>query len=157
MNKLVESIVNHESKEYTNKTLKLSFVSKAAPLFIVGDSTQITRMISNLIANALQYTLEGEIRVSTFATNDQTYACLQIEDTGIGISADELPLIFESFFRGQMLSQLNVPGIGMGLTIVKRIVDFHGGKISVQSQPDKGSTFLVRLPAYLNTNRLEKS
>ena len=152
LNKLVESHVNREYKEYSSKALKLSFVANATPLLILGDPTQITRMVSNLLTNSLQYTLNGEIQVSTFATKDQQYACLQIRDTGIGISAAEIPLIFDSFFRGHMLSQLNVPGIGMGLTIVKRIVDFHDGEISVQSKPGKGSTFLVRLPAYLSAN-----
>lgn len=157
LNNLVESVVNHELKNQPDRTLKLSFVIDTDPLFILGDTTQITRMVSNLTHNAIQYTPKGEIQVRTFMTEDQQYVCLQVQDTGIGISAEEMPLIFDSFFRGQMLSQLNVPGIGMGLTIAKRIVGFHNGEITVQSEPNKGSNFLVRLPAHFDTQHTKES
>jgi signal transduction histidine kinase len=74
-------------------------------------------------------------------------AVLTVSDTGIGIPRDEMPRLFDEFFRGQIAKQTVQHGTGMGLTIVKRVVDLHGGRIDVESEIGRGTTFRVRLPA----------
>jgi len=130
-------------------SVQLAFITQADPLYVLGDAEQILRMASNLISNAMQYTPNGEVRVSTFLDTQQERVCLQVEDTGIGIAPEDSPYLFDKFYRGKSVSQSNVPGIGLGLTIVKRVVDLHEGHITVQSQPGKGSRFLVCLPSHM--------
>ncbi|MEJ2748336.1 MAG: sensor histidine kinase, partial [Anaerolineae bacterium] len=74
------------------------------------------------------------------------FVCLEIKDTGMGIGPDDLPHLFERFYRGRNVSQGNIPGTGLGLAIVKEIVELHRGHIEVTSQPGQGTTFQVRLP-----------
>jgi signal transduction histidine kinase len=73
-------------------------------------------------------------------------ARLAVSDTGIGIPADELPHIFDEFFRGAQAKEAVPHGTGLGMTIVKRVVEMHGGDIDVDSRPGQGTTFRVRLP-----------
>ncbi len=101
-------------------------------------------MITNLVANALSYTTAGHVRVSTYLQDDRV--CLCIEDSGSGIPAEDLPHIFERFYRGHLVSKNDIPGTGLGLAIVKEIVDLHLGNIEVDSQPGQGAIFKVWLP-----------
>jgi len=110
-----------------------------------ADANQLAQVVTNLIANALSYTPAGAVRVSVYAENDQV--CLCVADSGSGIAPDDLPHVFERFYRGQLVLKNDVPGTGLGLAIVKEIVDLHEGRIEVDSQPDKGTTFRVWLPS----------
>jgi signal transduction histidine kinase len=73
-------------------------------------------------------------------------AVLTVADTGMGIDAEDLPHIFDRFYRGRNVRQSDIPGTGLGLAIVKEIVDLHEGELEVQSESGKGSTFRVNLP-----------
>lgn len=112
---------------------------------IHAERNQLLQAINNVLNNALDFTLEGSIMVCTFLA-DSEHACLEIKDTGIGIPLAEQPHIFERFYRGQNVAQLNIPGTGLGLTIVKEILDLHNGAIEVESQPGEGSTFRLFWP-----------
>jgi signal transduction histidine kinase len=109
-----------------------------------ADANQLAQVVTNLIANALSYTAAGYVRVSTLAEN--TEVCLSVADSGSGIAPDDLPHVFERFYRGQHVLKNDVPGTGLGLAIVKEIVDLHEGHIEVDSQPGHGTTFRVWLP-----------
>lgn len=113
------------------------------------DPDRITWVLGNLLSNAIRYTPEGG-RV-TIATGKQeaesrTWATVTVSDTGMGIPEEELPHIFERFFRGEKPRQMQVPGTGLGLAIVKEIVELHGGRVTVESQVGAGTTFTVWLP-----------
>jgi len=105
--------------------------------------------LNNLVVNAIHYTPSGgSVVVSTGekTREGQKWAIIQVEDTGIGISAEDMPHLFERFYRGRMPRQMQIAGTGLGLAIVKEIVDLHGGQVTVESQVDVGSTFTVWLP-----------
>ncbi|MCB9422686.1 MAG: GAF domain-containing protein [Ardenticatenaceae bacterium] len=112
---------------------------------IRAERNQLLQAINNVLTNALDFTLEGSITVRTYLAS-ATRACLEIKDTGIGIPADEIPHIFERFYRGHNIAQLNIPGTGLGLTIVKEILDLHKGTIEVESKLEAGSTFRLFWP-----------
>lgn len=120
---------------------------------IYGNPIRLRQLIMQLLENSIRYTPQnGHIRVSL--SQKQEFVLLEVSDTGIGISVDEQPYIFEKFYRGTNASQVT-EGSGLGLTIVKSIVEQHHGRIWVQSQKDGGSTFTVMLPAYPDTNQPE--
>jgi signal transduction histidine kinase/ActR/RegA family two-component response regulator len=111
-----------------------------------GERNQLAQVLTNLMTNAINYTPAGQVRVSTYLDADQRRVCLEVQDTGVGVEVEDMPHLFERFYRGQRVGSSNMPGTGLGLAIVKEIVDLHGGKIEVESQPDEGSTFRVWLP-----------
>jgi two-component system phosphate regulon sensor histidine kinase PhoR len=115
-----------------------------------GEVNQLAQVVTNLVINALNYTPEGAVRVSTFQTAAE--ACLQIEDTGIGIDPDDLPNIFDRFYRGRRSQRSETPGTGLGLAIVKEIIDLHDGRIEVLSRVKQGTTFKVWLPLFEETS-----
>ena len=115
------------------------------PVECLGDAERIGQVITNLLTNAVEFNRpEGEIRVLVDA--EQSSALLQVADTGEGIPAEDVPHIFERFYRVDKARSSHRGGTGLGLAICKAIVDAHGGSIEVSSQPGAGSTFTVRLP-----------
>ena len=110
-----------------------------------GDADRLALAITNLLTNAIHYNKDGgEIRIS--AARDQGAAILRVADTGQGISAEDLPHIFERFWRADPSRSRANGRTGLGLAIAKSIVDAHGGSIEVASELDNGSTFTLRLP-----------
>jgi signal transduction histidine kinase len=97
--------------------------------------------------NAIAYTPAGQIQLRTYPNAVQSWICLEVQDSGIGIAAEDLPHLFERFYRGKNAGSSNIPGTGLGLTSAKHIVDLHGGYFEVDSTPDLGSTFRVWFPA----------
>jgi PAS domain S-box-containing protein len=110
-----------------------------------GDRIQLAQAVGSLLSNALNYTREGSIRVITSRAGE--WACLEVQDTGIGIDPEDLPHIFERFYRGARAVQESVPGTGLGLAIVKEIVELHGGQVELTSTPDEGTVVRLRIPA----------
>lgn len=109
---------------------------------ISGDIGMIERALSNIVENALNYTpSNGEVLIS-LNKNDK-YIDIKISDNGIGIDKEDKPKIFDRFYRG---SQNNTTGTGLGLAIVKEIITLHSGKITVESEKDKGTTFVISMP-----------
>jgi signal transduction histidine kinase len=144
LNEVVDQVVLAHQPSAEADGLLLTF-EPAFPLPPVrADANQLAQVVTNLVANALSYTSAGYVRVSTHAENNG--ACLCVADSGSGIAPDDLPHVFERFYRGQLVLKNDVPGTGLGLAIVKEIVDLHEGRIEVDSQPGRGTTFRVWLP-----------
>jgi heavy metal sensor kinase len=115
-----------------------------APIECLGDAERMGQVVTNLLSNAIHFNHEkGEVRVRTHGENGNAF--LTVEDTGVGIPAEDLPHIFERFYRVDK-SRSRIQGkTGLGLAICKAIVEAHGGTLEVKSQPGAGSAFVVRL------------
>jgi two-component system OmpR family sensor kinase len=115
------------------------------PAKVFGDADQLHQVLVALIDNALKYTpYEGSVTLSL--TTDKNDAILKVSDTGIGILPEDLPYIFERFYRADRARSRDRGGTGLGLTIVQNLVQEHEGNIEVESTPGRGSTFTLRLP-----------
>jgi PAS domain S-box-containing protein len=128
------------------KNLKLKLQVKRPLPPITGDRNNLEGVFTNLVNNAIKYTPEGgEIRIRAKGTGKNVK--VEIADTGIGIARDDLPRLFDRFYRVKSEKTRQIVGTGLGLSIVKQIVEAHLGTISVNSQEGGGSTFTVILPA----------
>ncbi len=116
-----------------------------APVRVFGDADQLKQALVALLDNALKYTpYEGHVTLSLVTEDDN--AVVKVSDTGIGILPEDIPLVFERFYRADRARTRNRGGSGLGLSIVQSIVQEHGGSIEVESTPGKGSAFTLRLP-----------
>jgi signal transduction histidine kinase len=125
-------------------------VEDGLPL-VLADEVALKHALQNLVDNAVKYGTEGSnwIGISARAVTDESGAAVEIavSDRGPGIPLDEQPHVFDPFFRGRRAVQDQVHGTGLGLNLVKKIVEAHGGNIRVHSEPMKGTEFVVRIPA----------
>jgi PAS domain S-box-containing protein len=126
--------------------LGLIFTPDLTLPLITGRANELSRVILNLVTNAINYTPEGQVEIRTGCCGQQVY--MEVKDTGVGITPEDLPHLFQRFYRGQQVGSSNIPGTGLGLNIVQGIVEMHEGMIEVESEIDKGSIFRVRLPVH---------
>jgi len=112
---------------------------------ILADDLWIRRAVLNLLDNAIKYSRDGG-RILVSMTNDGAKAGLTVQDDGIGIAGSDLPHIFERLYRADPARNRNTGGVGLGLSLVKWVVETHDGKIMVDSAPDKGAMFQIELP-----------
>jgi signal transduction histidine kinase len=110
-----------------------------------GDRECLTELVMNLCSNAVEYNRDGG-HVMVEVWPDGADACMRVRDSGVGISEDDLPRIFERFFRTDRTRDRRTGGAGLGLAIAKWIVDAHGGRITCRSTVGEGTEMLVRLP-----------
>jgi len=113
---------------------------------IQADPVLLRRVLDNLLENAHKYSPEPDAEVSLSLTEQSGQACFEVRDHGMGISDEDLPRIFSAFFRGERSRSRGTGGVGLGLTLAKRIVEAHGGSIAVESVVGQGSTFRACLP-----------
>jgi signal transduction histidine kinase len=111
------------------------------------DPTRIRQVVSNLVENAITHTPDGgRVAVTVDLVDDTNSAVVMVSDTGTGISPDDLPHVFDRFYRVDPSRNRVTGGAGLGLTIVKRLVEVHGGRIEVDSELGSGTTFTVEIP-----------
>lgn len=145
------NIVEQTTPQAETKGLKLSFEQQdlksqtVHPLmFINVDRERFTEIVSNLVENALKYTEKGVITVG--ATVDDNGVIIKVSDTGVGIATEDIPHLFQKFYRTDNSVTREVGGTGLGLYITKQIAEMMGGKVWVESTLGTGSTFYVKLP-----------
>jgi len=129
----------------SRKGVQLKLQNSAAPMALNGDKELINRLLLNLLDNAVKYTPEGG-QISLGLERRNGSAEIVVRDTGIGIPEADQLRVFDRFYRVDKARSRALGGAGLGLSIVRWIVDVHGGEISVDSAPGRGSTFLVKLP-----------
>jgi two-component system OmpR family sensor kinase len=144
LDEILEDLVDLYSDRAESANLNLQ--SQLIPnLEVYADPSELSRLFTNLLANALQYTPSGGTVIVSLQRN-RTHALVRIEDTGIGINSDQLPHIFDRFWRADQARSQHQGGSGLGLAIAKTIAQTHGGDITVQSQLGQGSCFQVKIP-----------
>jgi two-component system phosphate regulon sensor histidine kinase PhoR len=112
---------------------------------VLADRDALLLVFNNLIENAIKYTPDGgSVRVRV--GGDAAYVTFRVKDDGIGMSAEDRVKVFDEFYRARNEHTANIPGTGLGLSLVKRITELHQGKVEVSSEPEKGSEFTVSLP-----------
>jgi two-component system, OmpR family, sensor kinase len=113
---------------------------------VIGDKERLGQMLWNLLENALHYTPAGG-RIEISLQEVGRLARVEIRDTGVGISDEEMPHVFERFYRGQTARTIRSEGAGLGLAIVKYVAEAHGGEVRMTSRPDQGTAVVVDIPA----------
>lgn len=149
LNTLVDECLAPYQALAQQKQVDLRWLPAADLPLVRVDESEFNRVLRNLIENAITYTRpEGAVTIST-GLHDAT-VILDIADTGIGISAVDLPLIFNRFYRADAARSMNTGGTGLGLPIVRKVVEAHEGTITVESEPNRGSRFRIALPPVTN-------
>lgn len=143
LGELLTSVVQHLKRKAEDRNLTLTYQGPRN-LVVEANPAQINQVAINLIDNALNYTTEGSVEVTLEALDDA--ARFTVKDTGIGIPSDHLSRIFERFYRVDKGRSRATGGTGLGLSIVKHITEAHGGRVTVESAQNRGSTFVVEIP-----------
>jgi signal transduction histidine kinase len=149
LNELVETAFVSHQLLAEEQQLRLEHGLADPQLMTLVDPERMMQVLSNLLVNAIRYTPEeGTISLTTGTAQEdgRLWAIIAVKDSGVGIPEEELPHVFERFFRGERTRQMQLSGTGLGLAIVKEIVELHGGWVSVDSSMDVGTTFTVWLP-----------
>jgi heavy metal sensor kinase len=127
--------------EAAGLTLTAEVVDQVA---VNGDHEWLERMLLNLLDNAFKFTGRGG-HILVRLTDQQGLACLEVRDTGVGMAADVVPHVLERFYRADPARSPSAQGVGLGLSLVKWIIDRHHGSIEIQSQPGRGTTFTIKI------------
>jgi signal transduction histidine kinase len=142
---LVAGLTANWRERMTSKGLTFRVKLPEQALYVDGDPKRLQWALDNLLSNAYNYTLPtGQVDVILFREGDTVR--LNVVDTGVGVAEADKPYLFTRFFRASHHATFNVPGVGLGLYIVRALIDLHGGRVWADSQLDKGSTFSLVLP-----------
>lgn len=146
---LIQNLLNSFALPIKEK--KLFVTLKGSKTVITADQERIAQVIRNLISNAIKYTNEKD-EIAIYVQEEEKVCKIIIADTGIGIKTEELPFIFERFYRADKSRNRGTGGAGIGLAIVKSIVKAHDGNVFVTSEEGKGSSFILELPKTPRSN-----
>jgi two-component system, sensor histidine kinase len=145
---LVRRTVGDYHSGFDRQHRGLSLDVPSEPIWVLGEGRRLGQVVANLLHNALKYTRPGDkvvVRVTEDADNRQ--ANISVRDTGIGINAEALPHVFDTFFQGQRIMDNGYGGLGLGLALVRSIVLLHNGQVQVESDgPGMGTLLTIRLP-----------
>ncbi len=153
--KLVRSVIDEQKTQIDERKIQLRSVFNPAILLIPTDPKLLHMIVENLLSNAIKYTPEGgKVEMEIALTDDKgqkppttfSHILLKVSDTGYGIPQDQQDMIFTKLFRADNVREKDTQGTGLGLYIVKSVIDHVGGKIWFESQEEKGTTFYVTLP-----------
>ncbi len=149
LNCFITNLVNLFRPLASKKRLSLGFVSNTPSLHLLTDSNLLEHVLNDLVNNAIKFTDHGSVNLSLCHDSQSTSACVQIKviDTGIGIPKSQQAMIFDAFRQASEGYERSYEGTGLGLTISRCYVELLGGRISLQSEPGKGSEFCISFPA----------
>jgi signal transduction histidine kinase len=157
LNGLVHQVVATFLPRAEGVGLELIFEPDDEVKRIWAEPIQLSRVAGNLIANALNYSTVGRVTVRTYKDPNEHRIALEVTDQGVGIHPEDLPHIFERFYRGQQVSQSAIPGTGLGLAVVKEIMDLHEGTIDIETKLGEGTTMRVWFPDHRSLVRALRS
>jgi len=143
LNTLIREVAQQQMGDLRKKNISLDVVLDEGVPTVLGDKAQLDRVLWNLVGNAIKFTPAGG-KITVSSRRDDRHVCVAVRDTGIGIPKEELPLLFSQFRR--LKGSAKVEGTGLGLFIVKTIIEAHKGSVQADSEDGKGSTFTVRVP-----------
>lgn len=142
---MMGDICSRMQPQYEEKGVAFTHQLSTEPIIVLGDGEDLGRALENLVDNALHYTpIGGAVHVQL--QRDETWVTIRIQDNGIGIPPEDLPNLFKRFFRARNAREIDPAGTGIGLAIVKRVVEQHQGSVEVASELGRGTTFTVKLP-----------
>jgi PAS domain S-box-containing protein len=145
---VVNDAVDVEMPAISAKRIQLTWQPPQTPVTVLGDADRLRQVVTNLLTNAAKFTPSGG-RVAVDLRCGEGDVVLEVRDSGVGISADFLPNVFERFRQADARRARSYGGLGLGLSIVRHLVELHGGTVDAASDGEhKGSTFTVRLPAF---------
>ncbi len=142
---ILKETINFYQNEAKAKSISLQMTFAEQLPKILGSAEDLARLFANLVSNAIKYTPENG-GVNIRAERRNSHLAISVQDTGIGISKEDLTKIFDEFYRAKNAISKKISGTGLGLSIAKKIAEEHKGYIEVESEPNKGSTFRVALP-----------
>jgi signal transduction histidine kinase len=142
---LIEAIHEENNAQAVEKNIKVKLSLPKIPLFLEAEYDDLKKIFTNLFSNAIRYSHENS-EVSVDVTKINNEIVFSIEDQGIGIKKSDLKLVFTEFYRSENAKKHMKFGTGLGLSLVKSLIEKYGGKISVKSEENVGTTFLVKLP-----------
>jgi signal transduction histidine kinase len=143
-------MVEHVRPLAQERGLTLQFSTGDEPLMVLGDARRLKQLILNLLDNAIKYSPPGG-QIQVQVARQDSFAAVDVADSGYGIPAEDLPHIFDRFYRRRQKLDDQAAGFGLGLAICKWIVEAHGGTITVESEPDQGTRFRFQIPVLKNT------
>jgi two-component system sensor histidine kinase BaeS len=146
ISELIRHIIRNFENEFMNKGIDIEFTGEEE--IVEADKDKISQVIINLISNAVKYTPQGGT-VQVLVKGSHDVAEIVVKDTGKGIPPEDLPHIFERFYRADKSRNRMTGGAGIGLTIAKAIIEAHKGKVQVKSKVDEGTEFIISLPKQL--------
>ena len=164
LHQLLEQIINLNKSYAVSKKLKLNLeYDESIPKYVIGDPIRVQRIVLELLTNALKFTEKGQIKITACLRRNETKAIivqLSVSDTGMGIPADKQQDVYTRFKRLTPSYQGIYSGTGLGLSVVKQFIDDLDGEISLQSQPQQGSTFTCLIPfqepLFMDSNDVEE-
>jgi signal transduction histidine kinase len=149
VNELLLQIITNQKNNANEKSIILDTECDSSPSILYGNKLMIEEALNNLLSNAIKYTpANGKVHLS--CKKAEGMLIIKVKDTGIGIPEEDLPKLFKEFFRASNVAKNTESGTGMGLSIVKQIIERHQGKIYVESKLGEGSVFTVELPVKAN-------
>ncbi|MDO5678336.1 MAG: ATP-binding protein [Propionibacteriaceae bacterium] len=159
VHEVVTEAVDRSQERADNRQVSL-IVARTSHAYVIGDRWQLADAVSNLVQNAINYSDERArvtLSILQVTAEGDRFVEIKVSDNGIGISPEEQERIFERFYRVDYGRSRDAGGTGLGLSIVRHIALAHGGSIRVWSRPGQGSTFTLRLPAYLGPDPQESA
>ena len=145
MNDFLNMTVRQNKIHAEAKNQQLSFRPYEHMVVVHGDRDRVGQVVNNIVTNAIKYSLE-QATIRIFITEDEKYFKINVRDTGMGISREDLPRIFERFYRVDKARSRAMGGTGLGLAIAKEIMETHGGKLTAESEYGKGTTMTMWFP-----------